>query len=503
MTAARTSLFGRPLDWLWLLVGTGLLLLSQHGHPDIGIAGWIFAIPLLRFGRSVGVGVGAIAFVLVHLLAGAVWVLSIAIPAEGVPWAAVIGGGALATLLAVPFIIDRLVAVPLRASRPLLATLVFPLAHVGAELLLVTVSPFGAVYGLLAHSQHGNLPLLQVASVTGAVGVGFLMAWVGSAGCELWQRPQRLLPAGVVAAVIVAVLASGAVVLQVPDTAATVRVAGITPSRALENRADELPPRVEVAQHPEVVEDVMEPVTQDLLQSTDREAAAGAEVVVWSEAATLVAEDGLDELLARVGTIARKHQVRVQATAGVFTDSPPYGRNVTAMVGPDGEVAWLYDKVHPVPGVESITPGTEPPPARDTEFGRIAGMICYDLDYADTAGVDADILLLPAADWPGFDKLHTQKAQVRAIEQGYTVVRQDAHGTAAAYDAHGRILGSSDYFRTDQQVLIAEVPTQGERTVYSVVGDLFAYGCLVALAGLTVASVIARRRDRTTARPVR
>lgn len=494
-TAPRRGVAATVLrDGALLATGAVLLVLAQHGHPDIGVAGWLFAIPLLLFARQAPVWLGAVAIAAVHAVAAVVWVLSIQLPSDEFPWSAVVGCALLNLILVLPFVADRLVAVRIRGDRPVLASLVFPTARVAAELLLFALSPFGMVFGSLAASQYDHLALLQLASVTGAYGISFLMAWFGAAACELWQRPGTLRPVGIVAGVTAVVVASGALVLALPERGETVRVAGITPPRAQKDVADQLPAWEETAPDPAAVRRVMEPVTDRLLADSGREAAAGARIVLWSEAATLVHEADLPELVRRGGAVAAEHDAYLLVTAGVFTAEPPHARNVAVLLGPDGQQQAIYDKVHPVVGMEDIRPGTAPPPVVATEFGRLAAMICYDNDYADTAGVDADILLLPAADWEGFDRLHTQKATMRAVEYGYALVRQDAEGTAATFDAHGRTLAAADWFRTDQQVMVAQVPTAGVTTVYARVGDVFAYACVLALAGLSVVAVLARRR---------
>ena len=491
------------VGWLSLLAGTALLILGQHGNPDIGIAGWLYAIFLLRFTRSVRWLPGILVIAAAHALAGAAWVISIRLPTDGIPWPAIIGAAGLNLVLAVPFLIDRLIAVPLRLRHPLLASLVFPTALVGAELLMLTVSPYGKVFGSLAAGQHGNLPLLQLASVTGAYGISFLMAWFGSAGCELWQRPHRLLPIGIVAGVISIVLAAGAARLALDDTSAapagadqnrSVRIAGITPARSLDDVSDRLPDGAEAAKHPRLVSRTMAPVTENLLQRTRQQAVAGAKIIVWSEASTLVHEDRLADLVQSVSTVARQQHVYVDVAAGVFTRQAPHARNISVLIGPDGRQLFSYDKMHPVPGMEQTKPGTKLPPVADTPVGRLAGMICYDLDFSDTASTDADIVLLPSADWPGFDRLHTQKAQLWAVEQGYAVFRQDAYGTAGAFDAYGRPLAAVDYDTTGEQTMIAQVPTSGTGSVYARIGDQFAYLCLAGLVVLTITSVVVRRR---------
>lgn len=497
----RAALHARLAPIAWFVLGGTLLLLAQHGNPGIGIAAWIFAIPLLRFARSVSVLGGTLALLVVHAVAATAWTLSIQLPTDGFPLEAVLGAIALNALLVLPFLVDRLVAVRLRERHALLATLVFPTARVGVELLVAAASPFGVVFGMLSSTQHEALPLLQVASVTGAYGVSFLVAWAAPAVVELWQTRRRWRPLAVVGATVVLVLAGGQLSLWgAAPTAETVRVAGITPSPAVTAAVDALPGAEEVVHgDPAALAEVMDPVTDELLASTAREAEAGAAVIVWSEAATRTFEDDVDELYARIGEVAAEHGVHVLATAALYTDEAPYGRNVAAMIGPDGSLLWEYDKTHPLAGMEPIEPGTDPVPSTPTEHGVLAGMICYDLDFA-TSQVAADILLVPAADWPGFDVLHTQLSGIRAIEQGYSLVRQDAYGTATAFDPQGRVLASVDYHRTDQQTLVVELPTAGRQTIYAVVGDVFAWSCLAMLGALVLAATVsgARARRRTS-----
>jgi apolipoprotein N-acyltransferase len=101
------------------------------------------------------------------------------------------------------------------------------------------------------------------------------------------------------------------------------------------------------------------------------------------------------------------------------------------------------------------------------------------------------ILLSPASDWRAIDPRHTQISSFRAIEEGFNLVRQTNAGLSAAYDYQGHTLAAVDAYTSPNADLIAEVPTQGTLTVYSVLGDWFAYLCIAALLALVI---LARRR---------
>lgn len=83
---------------------------------------------------------GALVLAAIHAVAGVVWVVGIQLPTDEVPWAALVGCALLNLILVLPFVADRLVAVPLRGAHPVMASLVFPSARVAAELVLLTVA---------------------------------------------------------------------------------------------------------------------------------------------------------------------------------------------------------------------------------------------------------------------------------------------------------------------------------------------------------------------------
>jgi apolipoprotein N-acyltransferase len=102
-------------------------------------------------------------------------------------------------------------------------------------------------------------------------------------------------------------------------------------------------------------------------------------------------------------------------------------------------------------------------------------------------------MLVPSHDWREIDPLHTQMAPFRAIENGFSLVRQTGNGLAMTVDDEGNVLSASDYFTSDPQVMVAYVPTQGVHTIYATIGDLFAWLSIAGLVGL-IGFALARRR---------
>ena len=142
-------------------------------------------------------------------------------------------------------------------------------------------------------------------------------------------------------------------------------------------------------------------------------------------------------------------------------------------------------------------------PTVESPYGRLANVICFDADFPATmrqAGqAGADLLLVPSDDWQAIDPSHTQVATFRAIENGFSEVRQASKGLSMTVDYEGRVLSASNYFSTDHQVMVAYVPMHGVRTIYATIGDLFAWLCIIGLVALTGLAIIQSRRRRSEA----
>jgi len=165
---------------------------------------------------------------------------------------------------------------------------------------------------------------------------------------------------------------------------------------------------------------------------------------------------------------------------------PPYLKDEAVLLDPTGHVVWTYEISHLVPGGQGLyVQGDGKVPLIESPYGRLAGVICFDLDYpgmvrqAGQGG--ADLLFGPSDDWQAFDPLHAQHATFRAIENGFSLVREASRGLSMTVDYEGRVLASSDYFTTDQQVMVAYVPMHGVRTIYATIGDLFAWLCMMTI----------------------
>jgi apolipoprotein N-acyltransferase len=492
------------LAYLWLALGI-LLFASATLRWEIPLAAWLAPVFLLRFVRTQPLLLGFLILLLAGVLVSAVELQGV-LPYSGVFYYLTVFGTAIVGFL--PYLLDRVLA---RRLGGLLGSLVFPLAVTSMSYLFAQVGPFGS-FGNLAYTQYGDLPLLQLVSVTGIWGIDFLMSWLASLVNWAWERGfawpgvrgGTVLYGSLLALVL---LFGGGRLALFSAQSSTVRVAGISPSPALlaaaskqvSQNMEALMSGMQTSAQRELYRQAYAPVNDELFARSEQEARAGAKIILWPECGANVLQEDEAALIARASALARTTGTYLDLGLCVQLSHPLPSRLIfdeTTLIDPTGSIVWRYQKAHPVPGSDPFPPGDGLVPTIQTPYGRLSNVICFDADFPGTlrqAGqAGTDLMLVPGNDWREIDPSHTQMATFRAIENGFSLVRQASNGLALTVDYEGHVLASSDFFTTDPQVMVAYVPMQGVHTIYATIGDLFAWLSLAGLVALIGFALVRR-----------
>lgn len=159
--------------------------------------------------------------------------------------------------------------------------------------------------------------------------------------------------------------------------------------------------------------------------------------------------------------------------------------------GGGGEMRWLGG---------GFTPGPKarPLPVEDTKVGVL---VCYEELYWDlarslrNAGAGFQAIITNDA-WFGrtfFQRYQADTVRMRAIENRCAFVRVANTGISGFVDPLGRYHDRSGLF--EERVGVMDIPVTASVTVYDRIGDLVAW---LAIAGLTIAVLIARRNHRAS-----
>jgi len=479
--------------YLWLAIGTILSLVSS-GRWAISLAAWLGPVFMIRFVRTQKVSRGFILAWLGTYAANVIaWWGMMPLP-MGVSLA--ILAVSTFTIVGLSYLADRLLAPRLKGFAQ---TLAFPIALTAMDFVGATFSPVGS-FGAQAYAQYGNLALMQLVSITGMWGVTFVVSWFASVANWVWEcsfrwetiRRGAALYAGIM--LLVMVYGSARLVFS-PVQVGTVRVAGLT---ALDGNGWTTADRE--AFHRRATE-----MHERYFERTVPEARAGAEVVLWPETAGIGFESDEAALIARGKKLAAQEGIYlVMPLYTIYEDPSRLPENKLVVAGPAGEIVLEHIK-YGAGLLEGIQPGDRVLRTYESPFGTLSGLICWDADFPSTvrqAGRNGtDILLVPSNDSREVDPMHTQMAVFRAIENGVSLVRQVSNGLSIATDPYGRVLAAMDHFTASKQVMVAQVPTHGVFTLYSVIGDLFGWLAVAAFSVIVVWQVIRGRSARRTTEP--
>jgi apolipoprotein N-acyltransferase len=340
------------------------------------------------------------------------------------------------------------------------------LGWVGVEMIRSLIPVIGT-WGFIAYAYFKQPWMIQPVSIFGIFGLSLVtmltsyalgqvaLAWFDRRWTldgdrkpvELRQARDWLVGAGLVCASWLALSAS----LFSSPGEHTIRVAAIQPDYESLWTAQEMATN---ALSPARYRETYNQLLERLLAQTRTAAEQGAELIVWPEGALNVDPQRVLTRLLR--------DLAVEADAYLVIPYAVADRNEVTILSPDGQFLGVYGKNHPVVFVNerSRTRGTYP--TYSTDLGELGTIICYDLDFTDTARKvarnGATLIAVPSGDWPGIADKHYAHLVFRAAENGVAMIKSDRSYDSAVIDPQGRLVDTVISVAGQQATLVADVP---------------------------------------------
>lgn len=388
----------------------------------------------------------------------------------------------------------------------------------------------GFPWNPLGSSQYRQIPLIQIASVTGVYGLSFLPVWfavsLANSVAMFLHKPNahRSWSGEIILPLVVSLGVAGfglqTALNQRPASDRTIRIALVQPS---------------IPQN--LIFDPAETTNRfrKLIELSIKALESKPDLLIWPEAAM---PNFSEENFQIITNLVARHKVwmilgaddaemRPNATGPGDYDS----YNSAFLFSPDGRYVATYRKqrlvifgeylplgnalpilrrILPIPG--DFTPGKGPVPFHLNEpRTTIATVICFEDVFPhfvrEHVGEDTDFLLNLTNDgWFGESTAqwqHAATALFRAVENGLPLIRCTNNGLTCWIDERGRI---RDWLgRTDGQVysagfLTVEVPLRvanGSRspTFYRQYGDVFGWSCLGWTSLIALRRYLGRRSE--------
>ncbi|HEV2443494.1 MAG TPA: nitrilase-related carbon-nitrogen hydrolase [Steroidobacteraceae bacterium] len=438
---------------------SGVMFYLSQGFDNVWVLVWLAPVPLLwlAYGgtpvRSVMVATA------VAILASAGYILQSPYLHLIPPLVFISALGLFAGLFCAAVWFARYVQ---RRASPLLTLFAFPACWTAFEFLMELRSPNGT-YGSLAYSTLAAPVLIQSASLFGMYAVTFLIClFANTVAMALAPKRHAVAAIGLGALICAAAVMFGIVRLVRPQSQ-VVRVAAIVDETALSDswRAHSLSADLVV--------------TETYAREIRLAAREGARFAVTPEGGMASLPDAQTAIIAPL--VAASRDTGVQIVAGFHSDTPP--ADFALAITSDGRIQ-RYDKRHPVPGLEDrFTPGRVSGWLGD---GR-AAEICKDMDFPDTIRADAAmgvrLMGVPAGDMGIDGWQHGIMSVMRGVEGGFAMVRPAHDGLVIASDAQGRLVAVKKDAPTGLTMVVADLALGPGPTLYTRIGNLFPWICVV------------------------
>ncbi len=357
----------------------------------------------------------------------------------------------------------------------------------GSEMIRLFI-PIAGTWAFVAYPLYRQVWFIQPVSIFGIIGLGMLIILVNLALAMLliavldmqWTFPDEHIPlplslAKPWALIAVVVLAAWTVVSLVqymmPLNTPSVKAAAIQPSAS---------PIVTANQG---MLEKAAAIRTRMVEQSYKAANDGAQFIVWPEAA-LTWDPKIDSSEVNFSELAKN--TNAYLTTGYIVILEKGFRNEATVVNPEGNFLGVFGKDHPVVfgGETSLSRGTYP--VYDTAIGKLATIICYDLDYTDTTRKmvrqGAQLIAVPSNDWGSIADKHYSHVVFRAVENRVAMVKADGGYDSAIIDPFGRIQALASYPSGGEATLVADVQIgSGKGTINSRLGDWTGW---IGLAGM-------------------
>ena len=266
-------------------------------NGNLGWLIWIAPIPVLYFSLLVKPGQAFLLAFIAYLIGKFSW-FSYLLTVLPKPLAI------LYTLL-IPLIFGLIVIAArkiVRTAQHDFSVLAFPVIFTAYEYLLFIFSPDGTATSI-AYTQSNYLPVIQLASITGILGISFLISFFASTiALALYNRGHKKSTTSLLAAlsiVLVAVFVYGLMRIREPEKGRKLELG----MAAIDERAYK-----GVYRHDHLKEMQL---TDLYLQEVEKLAGDGAKIILLPEKAIFVNDSTCDSILQRFAMAAIKHQVQI------------------------------------------------------------------------------------------------------------------------------------------------------------------------------------------------
>jgi apolipoprotein N-acyltransferase len=396
------------------------------------------------------------------------------------------------------------------------ASIMAPLLWVSLEFLR-TYALTGFPWSVLGYTQYSFLTLIQIADMTGIYGISFLLVAVNGMLFDMIAYKTEHVEHPCAARRSFA----GSIVFTAIIITLTLWYGIVQPGRGENGRQIKASViQGNIPQDQKWDSAFQHDVIQRYEELTKTANAENPDLIVWPESALPFVFGYDKDLTEDIVDFQKQLGSYLLFGSVVRRGGNQEGSRLTnsaLLLSPEGNVLSIYDKMHLVPfgeyvplkkflpfidklvvAVGDFVPGKEYV-VMDTPFAKIGNLICYEIIFPGLARelVDrgANVLVTITNDaWFGRTSApyqHFSMAVFRAVENRVPVVRSANTGISGFIDPGGRIVNESNIFI--ETAMTESVPLGKDKSIYTRVGDVFAWICVAGSLLMVVIRIVQGR----------
>jgi apolipoprotein N-acyltransferase len=356
----------------------------------------------------------------------------------------------------------------------------YPVLFTAFEYALFIFSRDGTVASI-GYTQSNYLFLIQIASLTGLLGISFLISFIPSAIALALYFRERKKTVFTILFLLILFLGDSIIYslirLGKPNEGSALNIGMVALDESLYKGIFQNNPAIRLK------------VAESYLQEISKLAGQGAQIILIPEKVIFVNDSTIKEILDKFTNLAVDRHIQI--IIGGSKEKKGYALNNAWVVSGNGKLLADYQKVNLFEGevLDGCVPGKNIAVFRTDTFNEGVA-ICKDMDFQQFilkySKQSPAILWVPAWDFVKDGYLHSRMAIMRSVEGGFSMARNARQGRLTISDWRGKVLYEANSENGSLAVLMGKISVEPHPTLYARAGDWFGTVNMFAAIGFIV-----------------
>jgi apolipoprotein N-acyltransferase len=343
----------------------------------------------------------------------------------------------------------------------------YPVLFTAFEYIVFIFSRDGTAASI-GYTQSNYLFLIQIASLTGLLGISFLISFIPSAIALSYYFKKSNKTAFTLVFLLILLLGDSIIYslirLGKPNEGRMINVGMVALDEGSYKGIYQNDPSVKLK------------VAELYLQEVSKLAEQGAEIILLPEKVIFVNDSSIKDMLNKFTDLAISRHIQI--IIGGYKEQKGSSFNNAWFISGNGKLMVDYQKVNLFEGevLDGCTPGNRIAIFHPDGFNEGVA-ICKDMDFQQFilgySKQSPAVLWVPAWDFVVDGFMHSRMAMMRSIEGGFSLARNARQGRLTISDWRGKVFYEANSENGSYTAITGKISIEPHPTLYARAGDWF------------------------------